>query len=95
MTDTFTALVIEDEAGKPKASFKQLTFSDLPDHDVLVEIAFSTLNYKDGLAVSGKSRIARKPPLVGGIDLAGTVVESRSPEWRTGDKVVVNGWGLS
>ncbi|HQS07690.1 MAG TPA: oxidoreductase, partial [Xanthobacteraceae bacterium] len=53
MTDTFTALVIEDEAGKPKASFKQLTFSDLPDHDVLVEIAFSTLNYKDGLAVSG------------------------------------------
>ncbi|HQS07689.1 MAG TPA: MDR family oxidoreductase, partial [Xanthobacteraceae bacterium] len=60
-----------------------------------VEIAFSTLNYKDGLAVSGKSRIARKPPLVGGIDLAGTVVESRSPEWRTGDKVVVNGWGLS
>ncbi|MFG1425295.1 MDR family oxidoreductase [Roseixanthobacter glucoisosaccharinicivorans] len=95
MTDTFTALVIEDEAGKPKASFKQLTFSDLPDHDVLVEIAFSTLNYKDGLAVSGKGRIARKPPLVGGIDLAGTVVESRSPEWRTGDKVVVNGWGLS
>lgn len=95
MTDTFTALVIEDEAGKPKATFKQLTFSDLPDHDVLVEIAFSTLNYKDGLAVSGKSRIARKPPLVGGIDLAGTVVESRSPEWRTGDKVVVNGWGLS
>jgi putative YhdH/YhfP family quinone oxidoreductase len=68
---------------------------DLPDYDVLVEIAFSTLNYKDGLAVAGKGRIARRLPMVAGIDLAGTVVESRSSDWKPGDKVIVNGWGLS
>lgn len=95
MSETFTALVIEDVDGKPKASFKQHSLADLPDLDVLVEVAFSTLNYKDGLAVSGKQKIARKPPLVGGIDLAGTVVESRDPAWRKGDRVIVNGWGLS
>lgn len=95
MSDTFIALVIEDVDGKPKANFKQHSLADLPDLDVLVEVAFSTLNYKDGLAVSGKQKIARKPPLVGGIDLAGTVVESRNPAWKKGDRVVVNGWGLS
>lgn len=95
MTDPFRALVIEDVEGKPKAAFRDLALADLPDHDVLVEIAFSTLNYKDGLAVSGKGRIARKLPMVAGIDLAGTVVESRSPAFREGDAVMVNGWGLS
>jgi putative YhdH/YhfP family quinone oxidoreductase len=53
------------------------------------------LNYKDGLAISGKGRIARQLPMVGGIDLAGTVVESRDPAWKPGDQVLVNGWGLS
>jgi acrylyl-CoA reductase (NADPH) len=95
MTETFTAMVIDAIDGKPKGAFKQLSLADLPDNDVLVEIAFSTLNYKDGLAVSGKGRIARRMPMVGGIDIAGTVVESRSPAWRPGDKVIVNGWGLS
>ncbi len=95
MTDTFTAFVIEDADGKPKGAFKQLTLADLPDNDVLVEVACSTVNYKDGLAVSGKGRIARKLPMVAGIDLAGTVVESRSPDWKPGDKVIANGWGLS
>ncbi|NUB11945.1 acryloyl-CoA reductase [Azospirillum brasilense] len=95
MADTFTAFVIEDADGKPKGGFKPLSLSDLPDHDVLVEVAYSTLNYKDGLAVSGKGRIARKLPMVAGIDLAGTVVESRSADWKAGDKVIVNGWGLS
>ncbi|KAA0683422.1 MDR family oxidoreductase [Roseomonas genomospecies 6] len=95
MADTFTAFVIEDADGKPKGGFKPLSLTDLPDHDVLVEVAFSTLNYKDGLAVSGKGRIARKLPMVAGIDLAGTVVESRSADWKAGDKVIVNGWGLS
>jgi acrylyl-CoA reductase (NADPH) len=88
-------VVIEDVDGKPKAAIKTLSVSDLPDNDVLVDVAYSTLNYKDGLAVSGKGRIARKLPMVGGIDLAGTVVESRSPEWKAGDKVIVNGWGMS
>ncbi|MFU0505137.1 MDR family oxidoreductase [Pseudaminobacter sp. NGMCC 1.201702] len=91
----FDALMIEEIDGKPRASFKTLSLSDLPDHDVLVEVAFSTLNYKDGLAISGKGRIARKFPMVAGADLAGTVVESRSPEWKPGDRVIVNGWGMS
>jgi putative YhdH/YhfP family quinone oxidoreductase len=95
MSDTFNAMVIDAVDGKPKANFRALTQGDLPDHDVLVEIHFSTLNYKDGLAVSGKGRIARRTPLVAGIDLAGVVVESRSPNWKPGDRVVVNGFGLS
>ena len=95
MTETFTAMVIDAVDGKPKGSFQELSISSLPVYDVLVEIAYSTLNYKDGLAVSGKGRIARRMPMVGGIDIAGTVVESRSPDWQPGDKVIVNGWGLS
>lgn len=95
MSETFTAMMLEDVEGKPKASFREITRQDLPDHDVLVEVAYSSLNYKDGLAVSGKGRIARRLPMVAGIDLAGTVVESRSPAWKPGDRVVVNGWGLS
>jgi acrylyl-CoA reductase (NADPH) len=95
MAETFTALIIEDAGGKPRAVFRERTLADLPDFDVLVEVACSTLNYKDGLAVSGRQKIVRKPPLTAGIDLAGTVLESRSPAWRTGDRVLVNGWGLS
>ena len=95
MADHFRALVIADRDGKPAADFQELSLTDLPDHDVLVEVLFSTLNYKDGLAVSGKGRIARRLPMVAGVDLAGIVVESRNPNWTPGDKVVVNGWGLS
>lgn len=95
MTDTFTAMIIDAVDGKPKSGFRSLTLGDLPDHDVLVEVAYSTVNYKDGLAISGKGRIARRTPMVGGIDLAGTVVESRSPNWKAGDRVIVNGYGLS
>jgi putative YhdH/YhfP family quinone oxidoreductase len=95
MSETFDAIVIDTVEGKPQAGFRKLSLADLPDLDVLVEVAFSTLNYKDGLAVSGKGRIARRTPLVAGIDLAGTVVESRSPLWKTGDRVLVNGFGLS
>ncbi len=95
MTDTFTAMLISDVDGKPKAGFQQIGLSDLPAHDILVEIAFSTINYKDALALTGKGRIARRMPMVAGIDLAGTVVESASPDWKAGDKVIVNGWGLS
>lgn len=91
----FPALVIRDADGKPKAGFERLTLADLPDNDVLVEISHSSLNYKDGLAVSGKGRIARRLPMVAGIDLAGTVVTSRVADWQPGDRVIVNGWGLS
>ncbi|GAJ92042.1 oxidoreductase [Agrobacterium rhizogenes] len=95
MSDSFTAMVIDTVDGKQQAGFRQLTLADLPDHDVLVDVAFSTVNYKDGLALSGKGRIARRTPMVGGIDLAGVVVESRSDKWVAGDKVILNGWGLS
>lgn len=95
MSDAFKAMMLVDEGGKPKAEFRELRISDLPDHDVLVEVQFSTLNYKDGLAITGKGRIARRLPMVAGIDIAGTVVESRSPLWKAGDKVVANGWGMS
>lgn len=95
MTTSFDAMLIEDVEGKPKAALKQILLDDLPDNDVLVEVAYSSLNYKDGLALTGKGRIARRLPMVAGIDLSGTVVESRSPDWKPGDRVVVNGWGLS
>ncbi|HEX6958968.1 MAG TPA: MDR family oxidoreductase [Ferrovibrio sp.] len=94
MPETFRAVMIEEVDGKPKAGFKQIGKDDLPKHDVLVEVAYSTLNYKDGLALTG-GRIARKMPLVAGIDLAGTVVVSANPEFKPGDQVLVNGHGLS
>src|ERR1700760_2307502 len=95
MPEAFDAMVIEDVGDGPKGRLKRLTLADLPDHEVLVEVSFSTLNYKDGLAISGRGKIARRLPMVGGVDLAGTVVESRSTDWQQGDRVLVNGWGLS
>ncbi len=96
MSDTFTALVIEEHEGKARSVFKQLRLADLPDDDVLVEVQYSALNYKDGLALSGnRNKVARSLPMVGGVDLAGTVVDSRSPLWKAGDRVVLNGFGLS
>lgn len=95
-TTPFDAVVIEETDGQARAVFKQLTVADLPPLGVLVRVDHSTLNYKDGLALAGnRNKVARKLPLVAGIDLAGVVVESQSPEWRPGDRVVVNGWGLS
>ena len=95
MNKTFRAMVIRDVDGKPRAGFEELSLADLPDKDVLVQISHSSVNYKDGLALTGKGRIARRLPMVAGIDLAGTVVESRAPAWKPGDAVIVNGWGLS
>jgi putative YhdH/YhfP family quinone oxidoreductase len=95
MSDTFTALMLEEVEGKSRPSFKELTSADLPQGDVTVRVAYSTLNYKDGLAVTGKAKIARRLPMVCGIDLAGTVEESSAPEYKPGDAVVVTGWGLS
>ncbi|MDQ0456371.1 MDR family oxidoreductase [Rhizobium paknamense] len=95
MSQSFTAVVIDSVDGKPKGQFRSLTMADLPDHDVLVQVAYSTLNYKDGLAFTGKGRIARRMPIIAGADLAGTVVESRNAAWKPGDKVLINGFGLS
>ena len=62
--------------------------------DVLVEVSHSSVNYKDGLAITGKAPIIRKFPLIPGIDFAGTVRESSHPKWKAGDQVVLNGWGV-
>ena len=77
------------------ATFGQLSDQDLPEGDVTVDVAWSSLNYKDGLAVTGKGRIMRSFPMVAGIDLAGVVVSSDSAQWKRGDEVVLTGWGLS
>ena len=100
MTDSFNAFVInknDDETSKLKTvgSIASLTLADLPKEKVLVAVEYSSLNYKDGLVVTGKGRVCRSLPMVGGIDLAGTVVESADTRYQAGDKVLVNGYGLS
>lgn len=95
MADTFRAFVADEKDGKYVADFRDMTVADLPAQGVLVDVAYSTVNYKDGLAVTGKGKIVRKFPLVCGIDLAGTVAESSDPNFKAGDAVLVNGWGLS
>ena len=95
MLETFNAIVARDIDGKTMGQLQRLTLSDLPDEDVLIEVSYSSLNYKDGLAVSGKGKICKRLPMVCGIDLAGTVVESASDRFTVGDAVLVNGYGLS
>lgn len=91
---SYQALQIEkDEAGY-RCSLKTLDDSALPEGDVTVSVAYSTINYKDGLAITGKSPVVRKFPLTPGIDLAGTVTESQHPLFKAGDTVVLNGWGV-
>ena len=91
---TYRALQIEkDEAGY-RCALKTLDDSALPEGDVTVAVDCSTVNYKDGLAITGKSPVVRKFPLTPGIDLAGTVTESQHPLFKAGDAVVLNGWGV-
>ncbi|WP_417224729.1 MDR family oxidoreductase [Amphritea sp.] len=90
----FNALVLEQKEGKTLSSVKTLELSDLPDEDVLVEVSYSSLNYKDGLAVTGTGKIVHKFPMVPGIDLAGVVKESRSPDYQPGDQVIMTGWSV-
>lgn len=89
---SFRAVVTD---GTGPARLAQVDEADLPPGDVTVDVAYSSLNYKDGLAVTGRGKIARTFPMVCGIDLAGKVVESSSPAWSAGDEVVLTGWGLS
>src|SRR5712691_650261 len=91
----FKALLATQDAGKFHASIQQLDRESLPPGEVTIRVRYSGLNYKDGLAVTGKPGVIRKFPMVPGIDLAGVVEESSSPEWKTGDEVVVTGFGLS
>ena len=92
---TFKALLAIQDAGKFHASIQQLDLESLPPGEVTIRVKYSSLNYKDGLAVTGRPGVIRKFPMVPGIDLAGVVEESSSPEWKPGDEVVVTGFGLS
>jgi acrylyl-CoA reductase (NADPH) len=98
VTDTFNALILREAESDPKApptgSIEQLTDADLPEGDVTIEVDYSSLNYKDGLALTGAGRVVRSYPMVPGIDLAGTVVASDSPDYAVGDGVVLTSWGM-
>ena len=90
----FKALLLNQVEGKTHAEVRPQNVSDLPEGEVLVDVAYSSLNYKDGLAVTGKGKIIRSFPMVPGIDFAGTVAESASDRFKTGDDVILTGWGV-
>lgn len=89
--ESFRAFVLEERDGKVVGAIASLPTTRLPEGDVLVQVSHSTLNYKDGLVIKGLGRIVRTYPHVPGVNLAGTVLESTSPEWRRGDAVVLTG----
>jgi len=91
---TFKAIRIDKADKGTAATLTQFDEADLMDGDVTVRVEWSTLNYKDGLALTGKSPVVRRFPMIPGIDLAGTVEQSLHPQWKVGDKVICNGWGL-
>lgn len=90
----FNALIARQSDTGQAVSLEALELTDLPDNDVLISVDYSTVNYKDGLALTGTRPIIRSYPLVPGIDLAGVIESSRDDRWQVGDRVVVNGWGL-
>lgn len=90
---SFTALIVDkDEEGTVSQSIETLDDSRLPEGDVIVDVAFSTLNYKDGLCITGKGGLVRTFPHVPGIDFAGTVAQSSDSRYKTGDPVILTGW---
>lgn len=86
--------VLAAEPDGPGGRLVELAAADLPEGDLTVQVTCSSLNYKDGLAVTGRAPVVRRFPMVCGVDLAGTVVRSDSPDWRPGDELVVTGFGL-
>ena len=94
LPDPFRALILESRDGAIRASVKDLPVSSLPDGDVLVSVAYSSLNYKDALAITNRGKIVRRFPMVTGIDFSGVVAESTSRLFPPGDAVVLTGWGV-
>jgi len=91
---TFKAIRIDKAEKGATAAVTRFDEADLMEGDVTVGVEWSTLNYKDGLAVTGKAPVVRRFPMIAGIDFAGTVEQSSHPQWKAGDKVVCNGWGM-
>ncbi|ONG32445.1 zinc-binding alcohol dehydrogenase, partial [Escherichia coli] len=88
------ALLLEQQDGKTLASVKTLDESCLPEGDVTVDVHWSSLNYKDALAITGKGKIIRNFPMIPGIDFAGTVRTSEDPRFHAGQEVLLTGWGV-
>ncbi len=91
---TFKAIVVDKAESGQTVQLKDFDEKDLMDGDVTVRVEYSTLNYKDGLAVTGKAPVVRRFPMIAGVDFAGTVESSSDAAWQPGDKVILNGWGL-
>jgi acrylyl-CoA reductase (NADPH) len=91
---TFRAIQISKTETGQQVDFVDLTEADLMDGDVTVAVSHSSINYKDGLAITGKAPIIRKFPLIPGVDFAGTVTKSSHQKWKVGDDVILNGWGV-
>src|SRR5689334_25038161 len=90
----FTAIVTDKDESGYRSELRELSEHDLPEGDVTVRVDYSTLNYKDGLAITGKGPVVRSFPMVPGIDFAGVVEQSDHPEFKPGETVVLNGWGV-
>ena len=90
---TFKAYVIEKSDTATKTALTDFDEANMMEGDVTVAVEYSTVNYKDGLAITGKSPVVRRFPMIPGIDFAGTVETSSNPAWKPGDKVILNGWG--
>ncbi len=90
----FRAIVVEKTEAGSKATLTEFDEAQLMDGDVTIRVEYSTINYKDGLAITGKAPVVRRWPMIAGVDLAGTVESSSNPQWKAGDKVVLNGFGL-
>ena len=90
---TFKAIVVEKGEGGQKPGLADFDEANLMDGDVTVRVEWSTVNYKDGLALTGKAPVIRRFPMIPGIDFAGTVESSSHPQWKPGDRVILNGWG--
>jgi len=95
MSDRFQAVLItRDEEKKQSVDFVEMSEDELMEGDVTVAVEASTVNYKDGLAITGKAPVVRRFPMIPGVDFAGTVTRSGHPDWKEGDKVILNGWGV-
>lgn len=91
---TFLGLVVDQRDSQVVSSIQTLDAGQLPAGDVLISVLYSSLNYKDALALSGRNKVIRSYPMVPGIDLVGVVLESESPQWHAGDHVILTGWGV-